>query len=221
LAGKISDWADKKLIAENPDSGLTSAPIMLQQSTDSAALAALNTWGHQADSANWQDSTSLKTQDSWDRDASLTAAMDENSISVMPLSVSLNNSLTTVSVVTPDQQYPTITDLAATFAATGQLKVVDESSSVIRTEIDSNLPPTVADGADQASQPWQALYPVSEYICKGSQELAARAFARFILRINEQTQNESYNVARVPEGIRLLTAGVIEKGLPTPSATPE
>jgi len=221
LAGKISDWSDKKLIAENPDSGLTSVPIMLQQSTDSAALAALNTWGHQADSANWKDSTALQADDAWDRDAALTAAMDENSVSVMPLSVSLNNSLTTVSVVTPDQQYPTITDLAATFAATGQLKVVDESSSVIRTEIDPNLPPTVADGADQASQPWQALYPVSEYICKGSQELAARAFARFILRINEQTQNESYNLARVPEAIRVLTAGLVEKGLPTPSATPE
>jgi ABC-type phosphate transport system substrate-binding protein len=221
LAGKISDWADKKLLADNPDSGLTSAPIKLQQIADSPALAALNTWGHQVDSANWQDSTALKAVDSWDRDAALTAAMEENSVSVMPLSVASNNSLTTASILLAGQTYPTVTDLAATFAATGQLKVVDEASSVIRTVIDPNLPPSLADGADQASQPWQALYPVNEYICKGTQELAARAFARFILRLNEQTQNEAYSVARVPEAIRLLTAGVIEQGLPTPSATPE
>ena len=52
--------------------------------------------------------------------------MEENSVSVMPLSVASNNSLTTASILLPGQAYPTVTDLAATFAATGQLKVVDE-----------------------------------------------------------------------------------------------
>jgi hypothetical protein len=221
LSRKISDWADSKLVSDNPDSGLTAAPLKLQQATDNAVLAALNTWGRQVDSANWQDASGLKAVDAWDLDTSVTAAMDENSVSVLPLSVALNNGLTTVGIKFGDQPYPTLIDLQGTYAATGQLKVVDEGAAVIRTTIDPKLPATKADGADQASQPWQALYPVNEYVCKGSQELAARAFARFVVRTNEQTQNESYNLVRVPESIRLMTAGVIEKGLPTPSATPE
>ena len=221
LSGAITDWADPKLVADNPTADLTSTPLKLQPSTYGPALAALNSWGHNADSANWKDSTALKPVDVLDLDAALTSASEENSFTVLPLSVALNNGLTTVSILFAGQTYPTTADLLATYAATGQLKVVDESAAVIRTNLDPTLPALSADGSDQAASPWQAIYPVNSYICKGSQELAARAFTRFILRTNEQTQNESYNFERLPEEIRLLTAGVIEQGLPTPSATPE
>lgn len=221
LSGVITDWADPQLVADNPTADLTSTPLTLQKPAYGPALAALNTWGHQADATNWKDSTALEPVDTFDLDASLTAASEENSFSVVPLSVALNNGLTTVSILFAGQTYPTTTDLLATYAATGQLKVVDEAAAVIRTNLDPTLPALKADGSDQGASPWQAIYPLNSYICKGSQELAARAFTRFILRTNEQVQNESYNFERLPEEIRLLTAGVIEQGLPTPSATPE
>jgi len=195
--------------------------VKLQLNAYGPALDALNVWGRQIDNANWADTTAIKKVDNWNNDTDLSAATEEDSVSVTPLSVALNNSLSTVAILLPDQQYPVVADLNSTFAATGQLKVTDDASDVIRTVIDPNLPALKADGTDQAALPWQALYPLNEYVCKGNNESASRAFARFILRINEQTQDESYYITKSPEAIRLLTAGVIEKGLPTASTSPQ
>jgi ABC-type phosphate transport system substrate-binding protein len=220
LSGQIKNWADPSLVADNPDAGLLSTPLVLQSEGYGPALDALNSWGHQLDPANWSDTAAIKKVSDWNSDTSLTAATAQNSVGVTPLSVALNNSLTTAAIQLPGQEYPVVSDLTSTYAATGQLKAVDESAQIIRTIIDPKLSALKADGADQAAQPWAALYPVNEYICKGSQQQAARAFARYVLRGNEQAQNESYYVERVPEAIRLITAGVVAQGLPEPSATP-
>lgn len=220
LNGKISDWADKSLIGDNPDAGLTSAPLVLSPQAYGPALAAVNSWGHSLDSANWTDSTALKTFDKWDTATSLDQSAVENSVTVVPLSQALNSGLTTVGVTLPHESYPVASDLSGTFAAAGQLAITNDSANVIRTTIDPKLAPQKANGADTATLPWQAVYAVSAFVCKGSNELPSRAFARFMLRLDEQTQNQGYSIVEVPEAIRLVTAGVIEQGLPTPSASP-
>lgn len=70
-------------------------------------------------------------------------------------------------------------------------------------------------GTSEAALPYKALVPVTLTIC-GEDSLAARAVARYTVRLDSQGLIATSALVALEEKVRVASAGILGTGLPIP-----
>jgi len=221
LNGQISTWTDSRLTKDNPDGDFPGDNLSVVQTSLSAETMALNDWGKLLDKANWTDVASNAGAMAWDVDAALTDLANDNVVSVAPLSFAANNSLSLATIKDPHFSEVTYADVETATAGASQMTLESDETLIFKTVRDPSKPATPSAGADVASQPWGAVYPIHGLMCSSTTSTeAAQSFLRYGVRADQQEGLISYNLAPIPEDVRLKLAAKLNQGLHIPTDVP-
>jgi hypothetical protein len=217
LSGGMTSWADPELQELNPDIELTDSPVALRASTRPQDLTALNDWMARVDPAGWPANPSgLIADPAFDTETLTSDLETEGMLAVVPASMVTNNSLQTIGIQTEQDPEPVFATVESVISAGTQMVASTEGSNVTAV-LDSTLPPIPAAGNDVASLPWQAVNQFTINVCSGANELAGRAFARYVLRLDSQGAMTTFGFTETPEQVRLVAVDAVSQGLPEPS----
>lgn len=221
LSGGMTSWADSELQELNPDVELTDTPVVLRTSARPQDINALNDWMGRLDAAGWPGAPSGLVADvAFDAEAVITELETDGTISVVPASLVVNNSLQSVSIQTSPDLEPVYLNTDTVISAGTQMTATT-SGSIVTAALDPALVPIPPAGSDVALEPWQALNQFTITVCSGTNEMAGRAFARFVLRLDSQGVMIVSGFTELPEQIRTAGIAAVSEGLPEPSAPPE
>ncbi|CAB4644261.1 unannotated protein [freshwater metagenome] len=220
LSGGMTSWADPELQDLNPDLELTDTPVILRAPARSQDIAALNDWMGRLDPAGWPGAPSgLVADAAFDAELVITELEIEGTISVVPASLVTNNSLQSVSIQTSSDLEPVYLNTDTVISAGTQMTATT-SDSIVTATLDPALAPVPPAGSDVALEPWQALNQFTITVCSGANEMAGRAFARYVLRLDSQGVMIVSGFTELPEQIRTAGVDAVSKGLPEPSIPP-
>ena len=220
LSGGMASWADPELQELNSEIELTDTPVVLRSSTQPQDIAALNEWMSRIDSVGWPNIPSgLISDAAFDAEATTTDLEADGTIAVVPASLVTNFSLQTISIQTASDTEPVFATVESVISAGTQM-VAASNGSILTASLDPSLPPVPAAGNDVASLPWQALNQFTITVCSGANEMAARAFARYALRLDSQGAFTSFGLTELPEQIRVAAVDAVSQGLPEPTIPP-
>lgn len=220
LSGGMTSWADPELQDLNPDLELTDTPVILRAPARSQDIAALNDWMGRLDPAGWPGAPSgLVADAAFDAEIVITELEIEGTISVVPASLVTNNSLQSVSIQTSPDLEPVYLNTDTVISAGTQMTATT-SDSIVTAALDPALAPVPPAGSDVALEPWQALNQFTITVCSGANEMAGRAFARYVLRLDSQGVMIVSGFTELPEQIRTAGVDAVSKGLPEPSIPP-
>lgn len=220
LSGGMTSWADPELQDLNPDLELTDTPVILRAPARSQDIAALNDWMGRLDPAGWPGAPSgLVADAAFDAELVITELEIEGTISVVPASLVTNNSLQSVSIQTSPDLEPVYLNTDTVISAGTQMTAT-ASDSIVTAALDPALAPVPPAGSDVALEPWQALNQFTITVCSGANEMAGRAFARYVLRLDSQGVMIVSGFTELPEQIRTAGVDAVSKGLPEPSIPP-
>ena len=225
LNGKFSTWDTPKLTADNPDGGFPSDAFHMLSNNDPSAIQGLNAWGKILAGSDW--TPIMRTDDvygveqNWDADTALSDLSEENVVGVTPLSFALNNSLYVAAMRTKQFDTPTYADIDSLTAGASQMRLDSTASFILTPTFDPAKPVTPPLGSDKPSQPWGAVYAVHGIMCASSANAeTAQSFLRYGVRADEQQSLSSYNLAPIPEDVRLTIAHKLNEGLHIPTDVP-
>ena len=220
LSGGMASWADPELQAINPEIELTDIPMLLRAPTRPQDINSLNDWMSRLDPAGWPGSPSgLVADDAFNAETVISELATEGTISVVPASLVVNNSLETIGIqISSDLE--TLYLNVETVISAGTQMVATTSGSVVTAKLDAALSPVPAAGNDFISLPWQALNQFTITVCAGANEMAGRAFARYALRLDSQGVMIASGFTETPEQIRLAGVAAVSQGLPEPTIPP-
>ncbi len=213
FSGGISKWSDPALESLNPEVVFPDLEINVVSSSNSQLISAMERWSEEL---SGQARTFNLLQD--DRDAvfsDLIYEMPAGSIGLFPLSeastagATVANIQTKDAVLLPDQQSIYAASTMFTTETNGQFVAAKFSS-------DSN--PLPSPGTSQPALPYKALVPVTLSICN-EDTLAARAVARFTVRLDSQGLIATSTLVGLEEKVRVVSAEVLGEGLPLPEET--
>jgi hypothetical protein len=220
LSAGMTSWADPELQELNPDLEILDSPVVLRAPTRPQEIAALNEWMTRLDPVGWPSIPSGVTSDSnFEIDTVLADLEAEGIMAIVPASLVTNNSLQTISIQTEPDIEPTSVIVESVISAGTQM-VATSSGSIVTAELDPSLPAIPAAGNDVASLPWQALNQFTISVCSGANEMAGRAFARYVLRLDAQGAMTTYGFTETPEQIRTVAVAAVSQGLPEPTIPP-
>ena len=220
LSGGMTSWADPELQELNPDLELTDTPVILRASARPQDIAVLSDWMGRLDSAGWPSAPNGLVPDAaFDKDAVIIELETEGTISVVPASLVTNNSLQSVSIQTSPDLEPVYLNTDTVISAGTQMTATT-SGSIVTAALDPALAPTPPAGSDVALEPWQALNQFTITVCSGTNEMAGRAFARFVLRLDSQGVMIVSGFTELPEQIRTAGVTAVSEGLPEPTIPP-
>ena len=220
LSGGMTSWADPELQELNPDLELTDTPVILRASARPQDIAVLSDWMGRLDSAGWPSAPNGLVPDAaFDKDAVIIELETEGTISVVPASLVTNNSLQSVSIQTSPDLEPVYLNTDTVISAGTQMTATT-SGSIVTAALDPALAPTPPAGSDVALEPWQALNQFTITVCSGTNEMAGRAFARFVLRLDSQGVMIVSGFTELPEQIRTAGVAAVSEGLPEPTIPP-
>ena len=220
LSGGMASWADPELQEINPEIELIDIPMLLRAPTRPQDLTSLNDWMSRLDPAGWPGSPSgLVADDAFNAETVISELATEGTISVVPASLVVNNSLETIGIqISSDLE--TLYLNVETVVSAGTQMVATTSGSVVTAKLDAALSPVPAAGNDFISLPWQALNQFTITVCAGANEMAGRAFARYALRLDSQGVMIASGFTETPEQIRLAGVAAVSQGLPEPTIPP-
>ena len=220
LSGGMTSWADPELQELNPDLELTDTPVVLRASARPQDIAVLSDWMGRLDPAGWPGAPSgLVADTAFEAEAVITELETEGMISVVPASLITNNSLQSVSIQTSPDLEPVYLNTDTVISAGTQM-VATTSGSIVTAALDPALAPVPPAGSDEALEPWQALNQFTITVCSGANEMAGRAFARYVLRLDSQGVMIVSGFTELPEQIRTAGVAAVSAGLPEPTVPP-
>lgn len=218
ISGKITHWNDPAIVNDNSGVELPNEPVVINPYAFGPALDAVTNW---LSSLGAAPATSLfKADDSWASDSNLAQAQGEGVLSIEPYAYATNNSLGIATLQVTQGQDAVSPSSDSIYSGTTKVELSASGSSLGPATINYTASPQSQDGSDQASAPWDAVYPVTMSVCSGDHALQGRAFTRFALRADEQTQVADSSFSSVPDTIRFTAIGAVVVGLPTPTAIP-
>lgn len=217
VTGKVTDWADKSIAKSNPGLGLTSEPIVLDARIQQNGLKPLTDWLARLNGGSF-DASKFKAVPELTLDDAMT--LPEGGIAFLPYSVNAEAMWTTAGIVT-DKSQPNDTavvpDSDHINSGGSQLRV-QKTESAITVNLKADAKPLAPAGQDKAVDPYQAVYAVPLSL-SGSDNLVARAIARFLLRQDSQGMLGSSYLLPIPETVRVEVLDLVSKGLTLPKAT--
>ena len=214
LNGEITNWSDKTIAGENPDTVLPDEPIVVRQSADTNAFHALKAWFDHLGAKITAPLTLTKGQQTFE-------PLAEGEIAILPHSVGLFNAVTPVNFIVGHddngQVLATPDNMGIGSAATQW--VPNQDGDNVTVNIDFNKEPLVMSGFDVASTPYGAIYPVNLTVC-GADNLTNRANALFLLRLDSQGSLGASSYNQLSEYVRDVALVAVRRGLQIPTPTP-
>jgi hypothetical protein len=220
LDGSITEWTDSRIQKDNGGMAPLEGELTLTPVTQIEALDALKAW--------YKQYTGKNLKSSLDTSKSVTvedyADLPEGSVTFMPGAVFTQ--LSNVAVVTPMAASVLVDPANFPMGATPDLMSVQsaasqwtpkKSSSEVVVEMNWNAKPLPPAGFDVAPAPYQIIYPVNLRLF-GTDNLAARATARYLLR--QDSQGSFTLVSGLPVTVRSEALAFVSKGLPEPTPPP-
>ena len=212
LLGEISNWQDADITDLNPDIEFPDLPMQVIQSGSKTEVEALNLWMATETGGTWQPITAAAEQN-------LEELATDGSIGIASLAYAQNNSLSLAEFLLPSSDQSLYAESAGVDSGGTQMVLTNTGDDYV-AEIDPTIEPTASEGTDEAAIPWHGIAQTTVSICKGQNELAAKAFAKYILRLDSQGELVGVGRNAIPENIRIELLGIVSAGLPEPSVPP-
>ena len=212
LLGQVATWQDPELIALNPEIVFPDLPLQVVPSGSVSEVEALNAWMAQATDGTWQPVATSPERNIDD-------LMTEGSVGLTNLANATFNSLSVIEMQLPASEESLYPEAAGVDSAGTQM-VLSESGAEYVATIDPTLEPIASEGTDEAATPWHGVAQTSLTICQGSNQLAAKAFAKFVLRLDSQGEFVAAGHNQVAEQIRQQLLEIVSVGLPEPTIPP-
>jgi hypothetical protein len=144
--------------------------------------------------------------------------LTEGAFAVLPSNVIYDNIITfsNLRLTDGDSLFET-----TSFGTAASQFVSEEQGDNLKTKLDPNIEPLLDAGQETSSAPWQGISLFDVGMCTADdEEQSIRKFMRFLLRLDNQGQFETFGYFPLTESIRLKAAGIIGKALPTPTIDP-
>ena len=218
ISGKITNLNDPQIVATNENFELTNQPITLfginkPSASDSAYLE----WvGRQTG----QNVNQVKATELFDEYSVLVEKMlvTEGAFAVLPSNVIYDNVLTFSNLRIQDVD---VLFETTSFGSAASQFVTEEQGDVLKTTLDPSITPQLDAGQESASAPWQGISIFDVGMCTADdEEQSVRKFMRFLLRLDNQGQFETFGYFPLTESVRLKAAEIIARPLPSPSIDP-
>jgi ABC-type phosphate transport system substrate-binding protein len=218
ISGKITNLNDPQIVATNENFELTNQPITLfginkPSASDSAYLE----WvGRQTG----QNVNQVKATELFDEYSVLVEKMlvTEGAFAVLPSNVIYDNVLTFSNLRIQDVD---VLFETTSFGSAASQFVTEEQGDVLKTTLDPSITPQLDAGQESASAPWQGISIFDVGMCTADDaEQSVRKFMRFLLRLDNQGQFETFGYFPLTESVRLKAAEIIARPLPSPSIDP-
>jgi hypothetical protein len=145
--------------------------------------------------------------------------MTEGSVGITNLANATFNALSVIEMQLPESEESLYPEAAGVDSAATQM-VLSESGAEYVATIDPTLEPIASEGTDDAATPWQGVAQTSLTICQGPNQLASKAFAKYVLRLDSQGEFVASGHNQVSEQIRQQLLEIVSVGLPEPSIPP-
>jgi hypothetical protein len=213
FSGKITDWADPAIAALNPDVTLSSLPIVLDNRATSAQIKALQTWFDRV-AGSVVDLSGLKVDNTAGGQDRL-YEFEEGTIAIAAFVDAFAAASTTASIVFGNGEADLVAPDNYTVTSASTQLIGKKGDGVNTAEVDPALEPTPPQGVDLAPTPYQGLVPINMHLC-GTDNLATRAMARYLLRQDTQGNLAAASAVALPGAIRIMGIELVEVGLPVP-----
>ena len=213
FSGKITNWNDSAIAADNLGFELPDQNIILPTEARVSAKSSLTSW---IESITGESLDLSKVSDSNLPETVLASPTELGSISIASYSAALLNGSVFAAVLTEAGNVDSAV-LASTetiYAASTQL-IAESSNGTISLKLDAQLEPTAPEGSIAVALPYQAIFPV-ELNFLGTESALVRTAGRFLLRQESQGVIASSTMLPIPESIRILAVKLIEEGLSIP-----
>jgi len=212
LLGQVATWQDPELAALNPEIVFPDVPLQVAPSGSVSEVEALNAWMAQETGGTWQPIAPSPERN-------IDELMTEGSVGITNLANATFNALSVIEMQLPESEESLYPEAAGVDSAATQM-VLSESGAEYVATIDPTLEPIASEGTDDAATPWQGVAQTSLTICQGPNQLASKAFAKYVLRLDSQGEFVASGHNQVSEQIRQQLLEIVSVGLPEPSIPP-
>lgn len=210
FSGSINNWSDPVLSSLNPEVQFPDLPIEVISSSSDLVIQAMQRWSDEL--AGEATSLSLLQNDAEAIFSDLIFEMPAGSIGLFPLSEASIAGATIANIVTPEGTL--LADQQSIYAASTMFNT-ETNGQFLSVVFDPQVPPMPSPGTSEAALPYKALVPVTLTIC-GEESLAARAVARYTVRLDSQGLIATSALVALEEKVRVASAGILGTGLPIP-----
>ena len=218
LTGEITNMNDPEIAATNENFEFPDQPItLLGINQPSASDIAYMEWvGRQTGKSVIE----VSATENFDDYPALVEKLilTEGAFAVLPSNVIYDNIITfsNLRLTDGDSLFET-----TSFGSAASQFVSEEQGDNLKTKLDPNIEPLLDAGQETSSAPWQGISLFDVGMCTADdEEQSIRKFMRFLLRLDNQGQFETFGYFPLTESIRLKAAGIIGKALPTPTIDP-
>lgn len=218
LTGEINNMNDPQIAATNENFEFPDQPITLLGINQPSAsdIAYLEWVGRQTGKSVIE----VNAAESFDDYPALVEKLliTEGAFAVLPSNVIYENIITfsNLRLTEGDSLFET-----SSFGSAASQFFSEEQGDVLKTKFDPNIEPLLDAGQETSSAPWQGISLFDVGMCtEDDEEQSIRKFMRFLLRLDNQGQFETFGYFPLTESVRLKAAGIIGKVLPSPSIDP-
>jgi ABC-type phosphate transport system substrate-binding protein len=218
ISGEINNLNDPQIAATNENFELIDQPITLFGITNPSAsdLAYLEWVGRQTG----KNITEVKAAETFDDYGLLVEKLlvTEGAFAVLPSNIIYDNVITFSNLRIQDVN---VLFETTSFGSAASQFVTEAQGDVLKAKLDPNVTPQLDAGQEASSAPWQGISLFDVGMCSADdEEQSVRKFMRFLLRLDNQGQFETFGYFPLTESVRLQAAGIIGKVLPTPTIDP-
>lgn len=208
---EVTDWADERITALNPDAFLPSLPINIIPQAPPGAIAAMEIWlssetGETVELTGLIPAEGSEVEALYelvDGDLKLTS-FGSLQIAGMNYANMLIDESDPTSIVLPD--------VLTIQTGIGQT-IVSGQAPNLTFVYDPSIPAEPLPGQFEALRPWGALFPVNLSLC-GQDDMQTRFAARFLLRLDAQGSISTGVFSPLKENVRIAAIAVVDDGLP-------
>lgn len=218
ISGEITNLNDPLIAATNENFELIDQPITLFGINNPSAsdLAYLEWVGRQTG----ENVTEVKAAENFDDYALLVEKLlvTEGAFAVLPSNIIFDNVITFSNLRIQDVD---VLFETTSFGSAASQFIAEEQGDVLKAKLDPNVIPQLDAGQETTSAPWQGISLFDVGMCTADdEEQSVRKFMRFLLRLDNQGQFETFGYFPLTESVRLKAAEIIGKVLPTPTIDP-
>ncbi len=219
ISGQITNLNDPEIAATNENFELIDQPItLLGINKPSASDISYLEWvGRQTG----ENVTEVNASELFDDYSALIEKLQvtEGAFAVLPSNIIYDNVLTFSNLRIQDID---VLFETTSFGSAASQFVIEEQGDILKAKLDPNVTPQLDAGQESTSAPWQGISLFDVGMCTADdEEQSIRKFMRFLLRLDNQGQFETFGYFPLTESVRLKAAEVIARPLPTPSFDPE
>lgn len=217
LTGKITNWSDPVIAADNPNDFMPDLEINLVSTTTFEALNSMSDWisrllGRELDTSALTPVESVSLEEIYN--------IPEGAIMLANYSSNYEPAWLTANILLETGTENLAESATGNFASAATQWEFELAGNRATVKLNPELPALPPQGIDVAPVPYQAVFAVTLALV-GQDELVHRANARYLLRAASQSTLAGFNFVELPDSIRMKAIDFISTGLTVPELDPE